>query len=635
VNHSRDNSSNDMRQSIDILVVDDELGVLEAYRTTLSSERHSQSEALNSLRARLFPGAPVADASQPASTSASFNVDTASGAEDALVKAQTAINAGRAYSVIFLDMRMPPGPDGMWAAEQLRTLDPDVEIVICTAYSDVDPRDFTARVPPEGKLFYLQKPFHPHEVRQLAIALGYKRRAEKRISQLAYYDSLTGLQNRESFRVAIDAMLAIAKDQQQAFAVLHFDLDNFKRVNDALGHMAGDELLRAVAQRLSATLREGDLITRSATTRRQDTHLARLGGDEFTVLLPRIGKKDHAGTVAERLLAELSMPVKLEHCELLVTPSVGIAVYPDDGQDAAALLKHADLAMNHSKRRGPGSYAFFSDSMTAHSLRRVQFEGLLRRALDRGEFTLHYQPQLDINDGASCGMEALIRWNCPDVGMVSPTEFIPIAEETGLILPIGEWVLREACRQAQEWRNGGLPIRTIAVNVAMLQFMQREFAGLVALILTEIGLPASCLELEITESMLFRDESASIQAIESLRAVGVGIAIDDFGTGYSSLSRLKSFRVNRLKIDRSFITGIPTSEDDSAIASAIIGMARTLGLKVVAEGIEETAQIDFLRKQKCDEAQGFLLSKPLTPSDARKFLTDLHDATVRREVLRA
>jgi EAL domain-containing protein (putative c-di-GMP-specific phosphodiesterase class I) len=273
--------------------------------------------------------------------------------------------------------------------------------------------------------------------------------------------------------------------------------------------------------------------------------------------------------------------------------------------------------------------------MTAHSLRRVTFEGLLRRALDRGEFRVHYQPQLDLNNSSTCGMEALIRWDCPDVGIVSPVEFIPIAEETGLILPIGEWVLREACRQAQEWRNEGLPIRTIAVNVAMLQFMQREFAGLVALTLTEIGLPASCLELEITESMLFTDESASVQAIESLRAVGVGISIDDFGTGYSSLSRLKHFRVNRLKIDRSFITGIPMREDDVAITTAIIGMARTLGLKVVAEGIEEAAQIDFLRKQKCDEAQGYLLSPPLPPDEARQFLIDLHDATVRRKVLQA
>ena len=616
--------ANEMRQPISVLVVDDDPGILEAYRTTLTSERPAQPAALNNLRAKLFPtvGAPAA----AAASAAHFVLQLARGAEEAIELATAAHAAGQPFSVVFLDMRMPPGPDGLWAASRLRALDPDLDIVICTAYSDVDPREFNSRVPPEDKLLYLQKPFHPHEVRQLAIALGYKRRAEKRIRQLAFYDDLTGLQNRESFRFAVEAAIEIAKEQQQICAVLHFDLDNFKRVNDALGRAAGDELLRVIARRLSATLREGDLITRTTRSAVAESNLARLGGDEFTVLLPHIGKKDDAANVVERLLAELSMPVKLQHCELLITPSVGIAVYPNDAADANTLLKHADLAMYHSKRRGPGSYAFFVPAMNETSVRRIAFEGLLRRALDNGEFTLNYQPQLDMRDGSTCGMEALLRWTCPELGPVGPAEFIPVAEECGLILPIGEWVLREACCQANVWRSEGLPLSKISVNVAMLQFMQREFAGLVALILTEIGLPASCLELEITESMLFRDESASIQAVESLRAVGVGIAIDDFGTGYSSLSRLKSFRVHRLKIDRSFITGIPESEDDTAIASAIIGMARTLGLKVVAEGVEEPAQLEFLRAQKCDEVQGFLFSKPLSAGDARKFLMNLNQA---------
>ena len=622
--------ANEMRQPISVLVVDDDPGILDAYRTTLTSERPAQPAALNNLRAKLFPsvGTPAASAA----SGAHFVLQSASGAQEAIDLAATAHAAGQPFSVVFLDMRMPPGPDGLWAATRLRALDPDLDIVICTAYSDVDPREFNSRVPPEDKLLYLQKPFHPHEVRQLAIALGYKRRAEKRIRQLAFYDDLTGLQNRESFRFAIDAAIEIAKEQQQICAVLHFDLDNFKRVNDALGRTAGDELLRVVARRLSATLREGDLITRTTKSAGAESSLARLGGDEFTVLLPHIGKKDDAGNVVERLLAELSMPVKLQHCELLITPSVGIAVYPNDAADANTLLKYADLAMYHSKRRGPGSYAFFVPAMNETSVRRIAFEGLLRRALDNGEFTLNYQPQLEMRDGSTCGMEALIRWTCPELGPVGPAEFIPIAEECGLILPIGEWVLREACRQAKLWRSEGLPLSKISVNVAMLQFMQREFAGLVALVLTEIGLPASCLELEITESMLFRDESASIQAVESLRAVGVGIAIDDFGTGYSSLSRLKSFRVHRLKIDRSFITGIPGSEDDTAIASAIIGMARTLGLKVVAEGVEEPAQLEFLRAQKCDEVQGFLFSKPLNAGDARKFLMNLHQVDLNQAV---
>jgi len=626
-------STSELRQPISVLVVDDEPEVLEAYRATLLSERAQASPALSTLREKLYPLAPTPVI--PQGTSATFVVELARGAEEAIALATAAYAAGQPFSVVFLDMRMPPGESGLWTAEKLRQLDPDLDIVICSAYSDVDPRDFQARVPPEGKLFYLQKPFHPHEVRQLAIALGYKRRAEKRIRQLAYYDDLTGLQNRKSFRLAVSAAIELAKEQHQCCAVLHLDLDHFKRVNNALGRAAGDELLRTVATRLSATLREGDLITRSNRNVDAETLVARLGGDEFTVLLPEIGKKENAGVVIERLLAELSMPVKLQHCELLVTPSAGIAIYPHDGKDADTLLKNADLAMYHSKRRSPGSYTFFDESMNALSMKRLTMEGLLRRAIENNEFIVHYQPQFDVSEGTVVGMEALLRWNCPELGLVGPGEFISIAEESGLILPIGEWVLREALRQAQEWREEGLPLRTIAVNVSMLQFMQREFAGLVALVLTEIGLPASCVELEITESMLFRDESTSIQAIESLRAVGVNIAIDDFGTGYSSLSRLKKYLVHRLKIDRSFITGIPGREDDVAITSAIIGMAHTLGLKVVAEGIETEAQLDYLRRQKCDEAQGFLLGRPLDAKAARSFLEEHRHAASRPTALEA
>ena len=450
------------------------------------------------------------------------------------------------FAVVFLDMRMPPGPDGVWAAARIRELDPAVEIVLCTAYSDVDPRDIGGMVPPEEKLSYLQKPFHPQEIRQMTISLASKWRSEHRIVKLAYFDALTGLPNREQLRNRLSSALAAAKQHQRMLAVLYLDLDNFKRVNDTLGHAVGDELLCLVAARLRSSLRAEDVGTTTCRASRSN-HIARLGGDEFIVMLPNIRCAEDAAAVAARLIAELQEPMRLALHTLVVTPSVGIAMFPADGVEVDTLLRNADLAMYFAKRKGPGMFAFFDASMNDAALHRFTLEAKLRGALERGEFTLHYQPQFDVRTGGVSGMEALLRWTNDELGSVPPAEFIPVAEETGLILSIGEWVLRSACAQAKSWVDEGLPVARMAVNVSGQQFVLKDFPQLVAAIIKETGIEPSMLELEITESVVMKDEAWAEQALAQLKELGVMLAIDDFGTGYSSFGRLRHFAVDRLE----------------------------------------------------------------------------------------
>ena len=614
------------RAPIRVLVVDDEPAILDAYRQILTgSGEPAESAARRDLGAKLFGEQVPARGDRQFPAAVTFDPEYCPGAEVAVAAVKAALATDRPFAVVFLDMRMPPGPDGIWAATQIRALDPAIEIAVCTAFSDVDPSDIAGRVPPEDKLSYLQKPFHPHEVRQMAIALASKWRAERHITRLAYFDALTGLPNREQARNRLRSALEGNRESGRTLALLYIDLNNFKRINDTLGHAVGDEVLTMTAERLRKSLRSSDRTSQGALSAERPGDIGRLGGDEFVVVLPDLPSSADAAGIADRLITELHVPMQLANHTVVITASVGIAIAPTDGSDAETLLRHADLAMYFAKRHASGTYAYFDASMNEGALQRYTIEGQLRGALERGELSLHYQPQIDIPTGSIGGMEALLRWNNAELGVVPPNDFIPVAEDTGLIIPIGEWVLRTACAQAKQWHDEGLMIKRIAVNIAGQQFAMRKFPEFVAGILAETGLEPSMLELEITESMVMKDETWAGQVLDGLHAIGVSIAIDDFGTGYSNFQRLHHLEIDRLKMDRSFVRDLSEQSDDRAIAAAIIAMAKSLQLDVVAEGVESFAQLRFLQDHQCAQAQGFLLSRALPAGEARLLLQRAND----------
>ncbi|MGQ0834363.1 MAG: putative bifunctional diguanylate cyclase/phosphodiesterase [Gammaproteobacteria bacterium] len=591
---------------IRVLVVDDEGPIREAYRELLATRKLTEVERL---RARLFES----ENSRP-SIAPEFEIHTADRAEAAVQAFRACLDSGRHFDVVFLDMRMPPGPDGAWAATQIRAMDPGVHMVIATAYSDLDPEELSGRIPPAERLFYLQKPFHAHEVRQLAVALGRKARAEAHVQQLAYFDSLTGLPNRDLMREQMSTAIALAKRHARRMAVLFIDLDNFKRINDTLGHSVGDEILKATAHRLREATRH------AGPAALMTNQLARMGGDEFLVLLPETAEPKDAAMVAASVAKALAAPMQAGGHELFVTASIGIAMYPSDGDDKETLLRNADLAMYFAKRDGRTKVQYYDAQMNATSLKRLTMEGQLRGAIDRCEFSLHYQPQIDLRSGRVCGMEGLLRWNNAELGHVPPLEFIPVAEECGLIDTIGDWVLHTACAQARAWLDAGLPLERMAVNVSAVQLAQPNFIERVAYALQRSGLDPSVLELELTEGALIANIDRARQMLDRIKALNVQIAIDDFGVGYSSMNHLKELSVDRLKMDRSFISSIDTVKKDRTIAAAIISMAQSMNLRVTAEGVEDYKQLSVLQSQHCDEAQGFYLARPMPAEEAEAYL---------------
>lgn len=423
-------------------------------------------------------------------------------------------------------------------------------------------------------------------------------KTKEHLVQLAHYDHLTSLPNRVFFNEMLNKSMSHAKRHDKKLAILFIDLDRFKKINDGLGHAMGDLVLKEVANRFVSILRAGDIV-------------ARLGGDEFIVLLNDIEQSKYAGPVAEKLLKICEEPIHIDHHEFFISASIGICVYPEDGASLEELQKNADIAMYKAKHIGGSTYQYFTKEMNIEAHEHIKLEAALRKAITQNEFVLHYQPKFSIKNGTIMGVEALIRWNNPELGMISPAKFIPFAEETGLIMQIGEWSLREACKTIKSWQNQGYLPFSVAVNLSPKQFRHQDIANLVSAILLETGLDPSYLELEITETAVMDNVDLAIAKLNTIEAMGVSVAIDDFGTGYTSISYLKQFPVSVLKIDQSFIKGIPANSNDAAITSAFIALAHNLGIKVVAEGVETAAQLQYLADHACDIVQGYYLSRPL------------------------
>ncbi|MDO8272305.1 MAG: EAL domain-containing protein [Gammaproteobacteria bacterium] len=453
-----------------------------------------------------------------------------------------------------------------------------------------------------GTLGRMSSQLHHTRARVLEEQLEHARQVE----YLAFHDSLTGLPNRSFFAKLLHQRIVDSRRSMKKFAVMFLDIDKFKIINDTLGHDAGDQLLKEVAHRIRAALRESDVV-------------ARMGGDEFTIILPETGEDEQLIEASRRILSLVRNSYLLAGQELRITVSIGISVYPRDGEDEDSLMKRADIAMYYAKGEGRNNFKFYTDEINTDSLERLTLEASLRNAVERNQLELFYQAKRDLSNDCITGMEALLRWHHPDLGLILPKQFIPIAEETRLIIPIGRWVLETACRQSVEWRNKGIDL-SMAVNLSAVQFRDDNLLRDIEEVLAKVGMDPRMLELEITESMIMSDLTKTIGVMQGIKRLGVRIAIDDFGTGYSSLSALKDFPIDTIKIDGSFISDIVANKDSQGLAAAIIAMGRTLGLNVIAEGVESKDQMDYLKSGVCDEFQGFYLNKPMPSAEFERML---------------
>ena len=455
-------------------------------------------------------------------------------------------------------------------------------------------------------------PIHDHDGKASGAVIVFRDVSEARamtrqMSHSAQHDFLTGLPNRMLVNDRLRQAIALALRRSSKLALLFLDLDGFKHINDSLGHLVGDQLLKSIAGRLVNCVRASDTVSRQ-------------GGDEFVVLLAEVKEASDAAITAKKILQAVAEPHCIDQHDLHVTTSIGLSVYPDDGLDAETLIKNADLAMYQAKESGRQSYQFFKPAMNVRAVERQSIEESLRRALERQELAVHYQPKVNLNTGEIIGAEALVRWNHPERGPVSPGKFIPVAEDCGLIVSIGNWVLREACRQTRAWADAGLPLATIAVNISAIEFRNEHFLDSVFAILQDTGLSPRRLELELTETVLMKRADSTESVFKKLRAGGVQLAVDDFGTGYSSLSYLRKFPIDSLKIDQSFVRQITANPDDTAIVTAVISMGRSLNLRVIAEGVETRQEMEFLQAHHCDEAQGYYFSRPLAAQEFARLL---------------
>jgi len=511
--------------------------------------------------------------------------------------------------VLLLDLHMPE-VNGFEILSRMQA-DPTLKripVIMLTAAADAATKLEALKL---GATDFLAKPVDPSE---LVLRLRNTLAAKAYQDQLAYYDVLTGLSNRERFLDRLDWTIRFSRRYGTAGAVLQIGLDRFKHINEALGPGVGDRVLRAIAQRLDESLRDSDIVARTTAEGLQPL-LSRMGGDEFTVLLPGVVKSDVAGAVAQRILDVVAIPLSIGRQELFVTCCIGVALFPADGTARDTVLKAAGVAMRHAKVDRRGSYRFFSRQLNARSRERLSLETDLRRAIERDELALFYQPKVDLKTNRMVGAEALLRWRHPQHGIVGPASFIPLAEDTGLIMPLGTWVLNTACRQLQIWQAAGRKLPRVSINVSSHQFRQRGLVQGIRDALAGAQLDARHLCVEITESAIMDNAQENISTLDEIKSGGVALSVDDFGTGYSSLSYLKRFPIDEMKIDRSLIANVDGDKDNAAIVTAIIAMAHSLHLRVVAEGVERTPELAFLRHLGCDECQGYLYSRPLSARD--------------------
>lgn len=612
-----------------ILIIDDNAAIHQDFRKVLGRrDDQAAHSALELLEAGLF-GEAAAGAVYP-----DFDIDSALQGQEGVQKAREAAAHGRPFAVAFVDMRMPPGWDGLETIERLWEADTDIQVVICSAHSDYDWTQVVERLGHSDRLLVLRKPAEPIEILQSATALARKwendrlvrnrvtgleedirnrtrglEAANRQLRHLATHDPLTGLPNRTLLDDRLSQAIALTHRDNSCCAVLVCDLDRFKRINDSLGHRAGDELLQEVAKRLTGVVRPTDTV-------------ARIGGDEFVLVGCGLAGPDEAMDLATRVIEALAVPARIAGIDVHISPSVGIAIYPNDGDSLEALLAHADAAMYSAKHRGRGNAERFVAGMSAGSGERVQMEGELHSALALDQFRLYYQPKVDTGSGAVRSAEALIRWIHPQRGIVSPAAFIPVAEECGLIGAIGSWVIREACRQARAWQDAGVPPLRVAVNLSASQFRDCGLLENIRLALTDARLEPRYLEIELTESAVMSNPEQSVGILEQLSAMGVLVSVDDFGTGYSSMSYLRRFPIDKLKIDQVFISELTNRQEDASIVRAIVSLAHSLHLKVVAEGVETPAQVEFLKSVGCDEYQGYYCSRPLPAADFERLLCE-------------
>ena len=618
-----------------VLLIDDNAAIHGDFRKVLSADSEDDAqETLARLEADLF------GEEKSAGTRPNFEVDSAHQGKDGVAMVRAALERGQPYAMAFVDMRMPPGWDGLQTIEELWKVDPDVQIVICSAHTDYDWSEVVERLNHSDKLLVLRKPAEPIEVLQCATALTRKwhnervvrdqmreleqvisvrtrglEAATRQLRHLATHDALTGLPNRVLLDDRLTQAMARADRDGRPFALMVCDLDRFKLVNDSLGHAAGDELLQEVARRLAGLVRATDTV-------------ARMGGDEFMMLVTSIHHVDDARGLATRAVEVLQEPILIAQVDVHTSPSIGIAFYPQDGKSIEALIAHADAAMYCAKQRGRGSVQCFEGAMGAGIDNRVQLESDLHQAIALKQFELYYQPKVHTNSGVVRSAEALIRWVHPQRGVITPDAFIPLAEDCGLIGAIGEWVVKEACRQARVWCDAGLGPMRVSVNLSPSQFRGSGLIHSIRRALDEAGLEPQYLEVELTESAVMSDPEESIEILEQLSAMGVLVSVDDFGTGYSSMSYLRRLPIDKLKIDRVFINEIVSRPEDASIVRAIVSLAHSLRLKVVAEGVETPAQLDFLKAVGCDEYQGYHFSRPL-PS--REFERVVREKAVQAE----